>query len=158
MTIRTTDVRGIIIRRFGERTEAASGLTDALCRQLGSLRPGHTSFGDLQEKLQDILYAGLHAALGDAMMYTDGIRWFRVTTKDLSDTADELMGLVFRELSETAEHFDMIRSWAFQNGSLSALQCLSERYAAWQTPQEQAMMRSIWQERNENERKSRFIQ
>ena len=123
-----------------------------LCRWLNAWSPRENPPDELMERLQDSLYAGLHRLLGDPMLYLSGTRWRRVTTTDLANMADDLMGLLFCSLHESAELYSLVRDWAFRSGSLAALSALSQRFDRYQTRNEQDLYRSIYCQRRQTER------
>lgn len=149
--VRVSDASRVITGRFGEEADGGSVLSRRICELLYRWMPEQAPLQVLSEQIQDALFAGLKAALGESMLFHDGSRWRHVTTADLAGAADKLLGLVFDSMSETPGHYAIVREWAWRNGSLSALRCLSERFGAFQPIQEQEMIRSIWAERKQSE-------
>ena len=143
MFIRRDDVSRILTACFGPEIdpegEAAGELTDIVHLWI----PGQIPLEQLDEALQNALIRRLRRVLGAQMLIRDGIRWRRVRTADLSDAADRMIGLAFDALPERADSSELIRDWAFRNGSVSAMECLTRRFSNLQSPEEQAMIAKV---------------
>ena len=149
--IRTSEVRKVIADRFGESTERASSIAETVSELVRSWYPAHMTLTQLSERIQDTLFDGLRKTLGEGMLIRTGNGLRRVSTADLARASDDILGLMFRSMSETPEHYALVRDWGWQTGSLAALGCLAERFADYQPPEEQNMIRAIWKERAANE-------
>ena len=143
MFIRKDDVSGILSVCFGPDADpegkAACDLTDMLRAWI----PNQIPLGELDEALQDTLLHRLRRVLGAQMLIRDGSRWRRVRTADLSDASDRLIGLLFVALPENGISYELVREWAFRNGSISAMECLTKRFSDLQTPMEQAAIAKV---------------
>ena len=142
MFIRKEDVTMILAACFGSDAdpngEATQEITDILRLWIHGI-----PLEQLNEVLQNSLIRHLRRVLGSQLLIRDGIRWRRIRTSDLEDAADRLVGLVFTALPENVSNYELVRDWAFRTGSISAMDCLTKRFANCQTHEEQAAIAKV---------------
>ncbi len=143
MFIRTEDVSGILSACFGQDADPDGEAARALAEILRGWMPRRASPEALDAALQDVLIRHLRRTLGAQMLILDGIRWRRVRTTDLDDAADRLTGLALAALPENEESYELVRDRAVRGGSVSAMECLTKRFAACQSSEERAMIAKV---------------
>ena len=147
MIIPLEEIEQTLRANFGEAVPA-----EAVAPLLREWVPRQTDLHTLSERLQDVLVQVLHDRLGDCLWLQDGSRWRRVGTRELANAADDLLGVLFMSLPEHAANFELVRGWAYETGSLSALTVLSRRFSKLQTPQEQQLIARLAEQRRQEER------
>ena len=151
MVIRLEDISAVLARCFGPDIDPDRQTAAAAAQVLRGWIPRQHPLEELSSRLQDALYGGLRARLGESMLICEGRNWRRIRTRDLEAAADALTGLLFDALSDTESNYELVRGWAFSAGSLAALDCLTRRFAAWQGPGDQALYRQFLDNRRREE-------
>lgn len=103
----------------------------------------------LARRVESFLFTGLHRLLGSSMTVTrdDGCQ-ARVYVADLPLIADDLLGVLFDSLSPYSVNFCLLKDYSMQTGSLNAMRVLYQKYDAFQSAPEKAIMARVIRENN----------
>lgn len=130
------------------RPRLGSGLAAEVCDEvlavLESYTPRQTDLSALHRQVEDTLFSALYRLLGVRMCFVRSNGAVdRIRTDELGDLADCAMGVLLGSLRPTPANFDLIKVYAMQSGSLSALNLLKTAYADRQSDAELAILDRI---------------
>ena len=128
---------------LAQRPEIYQGLAAAFA----AFDPSRDSLDALAEAAERRLFNALYALLGPGMAWQEGARRRRVRMETLPELADAALGALFAAWPVCAAHYAQLKDYSLRSGSLSALQALHQRYAAYQSPEERALLARILQDR-----------
>ena len=104
----------------------------------------HREPDELQEALDSLLFFAVRdATRGSMLIQLPDERLIRIRVEDFFVMADDLMLLVFEKLPVDQRHLVLLREYSMRKPSLSALRVLYTRFAALQTADELAAIRSV---------------
>lgn len=110
--------------------------------------PRETSLEETAAALEQVIFAELYAALGRGMrapMGDGSVR--RIRTDTLPEIADAALGVLLEKLAVNPVSDSLLRTYAMTTGSCSALRVLYQRFAAYQTAEERALLARLLAER-----------
>ena len=96
---------------------------------------------NLASALEKAIFQRLYNALGEEMtvFHPSGVLR-RISMAQMEDLADEALGVWLDALPVTDGHHRLIKAYAMETGSLSAMRVLLQQYGAYEAPGEQALM------------------
>lgn len=143
MRVCVDDVRDVLKSCFGPDIDPADVCANALAEALSAWNPQSAGIAALDRRAQDLILRQVFARYGNELIIPGGRLAGKLRSATLAEASDCLLALALMNLPEQSEAYEMVREWAMQTGSLSALICLSERFADFQTPDEQETGREI---------------
>lgn len=136
------------------RPYLGSALVDQtdLCAGAASLMrtyaPYRDTFEGMTERVEQCLFTRLYDLLGaDMTLRLDDGRVKRVRMRELPELADEAMGALFDAMQVYSVNYAALKDYSMRAASLSALRVLYQRYGAFQSPEEKALLSRIIRER-----------
>ena len=98
----------------------------------------------LTREMDSLLFRAVHQATrGSMLIQLPDDTWVRSRVEDYAVMADELLGLAFEEWPIDGQHLLLLRTYALENPSLSALRVLYTRFAPLETEAELAAIASV---------------
>ena len=113
-------------------------------RRLAVFTPGRDDLAQLAHSLEGLLYTAVRRETDANFLITlnDQTR-VRMEPDDFSVIADELLWLLFERFPTDARHLMLLRSYAMNASSLSAIRALYERYREYETNDELKTLRRV---------------
>ncbi|MCH5287562.1 MAG: hypothetical protein J1E43_09075 [Christensenellaceae bacterium] len=159
IAIRTAQVREALLPFLGTDVLAQTALAEQAAEALRRFVPHHQPLEALQEQLCRLLFDELYAHLGQRMtLRLDNGQLVRVRVADIPDLADSVLGVLLDSLPENQSTLDLLRGYAMQTTSLSAMRALLLRFGSCQSPDEQAILRRIIRDNYPPERYAAWLQ
>ena len=144
MPIREARVREALRPYLGTQTLDQTALAKRATEVLRHFSPHAQTLTELAQQLCDMLFCDLYACLGPRMTLTlDDGRQARVLVASIPDLADIILGVLFDSLPDSEVALALTRDYALRATSLSAMRALLTRFQAYQSPEEQAILRRI---------------
>ncbi|MBQ9300668.1 MAG: hypothetical protein IJ214_09165 [Clostridia bacterium] len=120
---------------------AACDICAQLCGALNAFSPEDGDPAALSAQLDTLLFHRVRELTrGDMRVLLDDGRVIRIRVDDIDQMADELLYLALCRLPLNAWQYGRLRQFALSHESLSALRALYERFAAFQTEDELALI------------------
>ena len=126
--------------RLGSEVVEHTGVCESVLRTLLRYAPYRDTLDDLEKRVESCLFDELYGYLGDSMtvLLDDG---------SLPSLADDVMGVLFRNMQVYSVTYEKLKDYALYSGSLSAMRTLCERFDAFQSAEEKQLMEKIIQDR-----------
>lgn len=159
IAIRTAQVREALEPFLGTEVLAQTAMAEHAAEALRRFMPHQQPLEALAEQLCRLIFDDLYAHLGQRMTLrlSDG-RQVRVRMADIPDLADSVLGVLLDSLPENQATLDLVRTYAMQTTSLSAMRALLLRFGSCQSPDEQAILRRIIRDNYPPERYAAWLQ
>lgn len=146
--IRTEQIRRQLTPWIGARLAEETPIAQRAAEVLAAHVPCRTPLTETARRLEDALFRSLYAALGRSMTAVlDSGRQRRIRMDDLPDLTDDVLGVLLEALEVQAVNYGLLREYAMETGSRSALRVLCTHYAAFQAPEELAVLVRILRDR-----------
>lgn len=146
--IRTERVQQALCGWIGTQLAKETPIAEQAAQVLRAYVPRRVAMDTVARQLEDVLFRGLYAALGRGMTARlDDGSLRRIRMDDLPDMADDVLLVLLEAMDLYAVSYGIVREYAMETGSRSALTVLYTRYASFQTPEELAVMAQVLRER-----------
>ena len=157
--IRTAQVREVLRPFLGTETLTQTSVAEHAAEALRGFAPHHQPMGALHEQLCRLIFDDLYAFLGQRMtLRLDDGRQARIRMADIPDLADSVLGVLFDRLPDDPLTLGLLREYAMQTTSLSAMRALLTRFGDRHAPDEQAILRRIIRDNYPPERYADWLQ
>ncbi|MBQ8655284.1 MAG: hypothetical protein IJ507_10155 [Clostridia bacterium] len=151
--IRISDVRRALRPALGSDMVDGTDVAEQAAHTLRSYAPYRDTFETLSERLKNVLFNALYTSVGPSMtVRLDNGRMERIRLGDLEAIADDCMYALFDGLTVYSVNFQNLKDYTLRSESLSALRVLWEKYDAFQSGEEKALMARIIRENYPPER------
>jgi hypothetical protein len=135
------DVERLLRPWLGSMLLSSAPLTQEVANMVMEYAPYRQTFLELKEIVASKLLTGVNRATGGSMcVVLDDYRTRRLTLKDLQWMTDDIMGLVFDNLTAFSANFQKLNDYALHEESLSALRVLYQRYRKFFTEEQFAFL------------------
>jgi hypothetical protein len=135
------DVERVLRPWLGSMLLASTPLTGEVARTVMEYAPYRQTFPELKTIVARELLTGVNRATGGSMcVVLDDYRTRRLTLKDMEWMTDDVMGLVFDNLTPFSANFHKLNDYALHEESLSALRVLYQRYRKFFTEEQYAFL------------------
>ncbi len=135
------DVERLLRPWLGSMLLTSTPITGEVAGVVMEYAPYRQTFQELKEVVSRALLTGVNRATGGSMcVVLDDYRTRRLTLKDLQWMTDDVMGLVFDNLTIFSANFQKLNDYALHEESLSALRVLYQRYRKFFTEEQYAFM------------------
>ena len=142
--ISQTRMQELLLPYLGSQTLDQTQLAEQMTEALRHFDPRQDTLEELAQRLSDTLFGNLYACLGPRMtLLLDDGRQARVLVADIPDLADRLLGALFDSLPDSEVTLNLLRDYAMRATSLSAMRALLLRFGAFQSPEEQTILRRV---------------
>ena len=119
----------------------AHPLADLITEKLSNYAPYRQDLESLRDELEVLLITRLNSMTnGTLTVILDNYRSRRLGQAALTDMTDDLMGVVFDQLTPFSANFIKLNDYSMRNESLNALRVLYQKYASYYSPDEFAFM------------------
>ncbi len=133
--------------RFGSAVVDSPGFGEELLPLLLFWAPYKCSFADLASALEDRIFKALYDRLGPGMaVRTEQGSFRRVPLSELSDAADDVLGVLFEALKPYSVNYDALHSYWVATGSYQAMRVLLLRYSSFLPDREEEYLRKLVRE------------
>lgn len=148
MYVTERQVREALRPRLGSELVDQTGL----CAEVAGLMRTYASYRDtfesMTEQVEQLLFTRLYDLLGPGMsLRLDDGRVVRIRMRELPELADEAMGAMFEAMQVYSVNYANLKDYSMRAASLSALRVLYQKYGAFQSPEEKALLTRIIRER-----------
>ena len=141
MPIEKSDVERVLRPWLGSLFLNAHPLADLLTEKLSNYAPYRQDFKSLHDELEVLLITRLNSMTnGTLTVILDNYRSRRLGQAAINDLTDDLMGVVFDQLTPFSANFIKLNDYSMRNESLNALRVLYQKYASYYSPDEFAFM------------------
>lgn len=159
VAIQTDKVREALRPRVGSDMVDGTDIVERVAHTLRSYAPYRDTLEDLADQISNVLFDCLYAVLGPSMtVRLDGNRLTRIRIHDLPDLADDVLGVYFESMPVYSVSYTTLKDYSLRTGSLNAIRVLYQRYDAFQSPEEKALMARIVRDRFPKERYSAWLE
>lgn len=145
--IRTNEVRRVLQPVLGTRFVTETALCEHAAEILRRHQPGRETPGALQHQLKEQIFADLYELLGYQMqlrLENGAVR--RILLRDVDFMVDECVGVLLDVMQPPDISLEGLRAYAMQEGSLSAMRVLLERFGGLLPQMEREMLERIIRE------------
>lgn len=145
--IRTNEVRRVLQPVLGTRFVTETALCEHAAEILRRHQPGRETPGALQRQLKEQIFADLYELLGYQMqlrLENGAVR--RILLRDVDFMVDECVGVLLDVMQPPDISLEGLRAYAMQEGSLSAMRVLLERFGGLLPQMEREMLERIIRE------------
>lgn len=141
MPIEKSDVERVLRPWLGSLFLNAHPLAEMLTKKLSNYAPYRQDFKSLHDELEVLLITRLNSMTnGTLTVILDNYRSRRLGQSAINDLTDDLMGVVFDQLTPFSANFIKLNDYSMRNESLNALRVLYQKYASYYSPDEFAFM------------------
>ncbi len=141
MPIEKSDVERALRPWVGSLFLNAHPLADLITEKLSNYAPYRQDLESLRDELEVLLITRLNSMTnGTLTVILDNYRSRRLGQAALTDMTDDLMGVVFDQLTPFSANFIKLNDYSMRNESLNALRVLYQKYASYYSPDEFAFM------------------
>lgn len=145
--IRTSEVRRVLQPVLGTRLTTETALCEHAAETLRRHQPGRETPQTLQRLLKERIFADLYELLGYQMLLRlDNGAVRRILLKDVDFMVDECLGVLLDAMQPPDVTLEGLRAFAMQEGSLSAMRVLLERFGTQLPDMEREMLQRIIRE------------
>lgn len=146
--IRTERVRQLLSQWIGAKLAGELPIAEAAAQVLRAYVPRKTPLAQIARQLEDVLFRGLYAALGRGMtVQLDNGVLRRIRMDELPEMADDVLLALLEAMDVYAVSYGILREYAMETGSRSALAVLYARYGSFQTTEELTWLARVLRER-----------
>ena len=141
MPIEKSDVERVLRPWLGSLFLNAHPISDLVTEKLSSYAPYRQDFASLRDELEVLLLTRLNSLTGGTLtVILDNYRSRRLGQAAIAEMTDDLMGVMFDQLTPFSANFLKLNEYSLRNESLSALRVLYQKYASFFAPEEFAFM------------------
>ena len=141
MPIEKSDVERVLRPWVGSLFLNAHPLADLVTDKLSGYAPYRQDLSSLRDELEVLLLTRLNSFTGGSLtVIMDNYRGRRLGQAAIDGMTDDLMGVVFDQLTPFSANFIKLNDYSMHNESLSALRVLYQKYASYYKPEELAFM------------------
>ena len=141
MPIEKSDVERVLRPWLGSLFLNAPPLADLITEKLSNYAPYRQDLKSLHDELEVLLITRLNSMTnGPLTVILDNYRSRRLGQAAINDLTDDLMGVVFDQLTPFSANFIKLNDYSMRNESLNALRVLYQKYASYYSPDEFAFM------------------
>lgn len=141
MPIEKADVERVLRPWLGSLFLNAHPLAELLTEKLSNYAPYRQDLKSLRDELEVLLITRLNSMTnGTLTVILDNYRSRRLGQSAINDLTDDLMGVVFDQLTPFSANFIKLNDYSMRNESLNALRVLYQKYASYYSPDEFAFM------------------
>ena len=141
MPIEKADVERVLRPWVGSLFLNAHPLAELVCEKLSNYAPYRQDFKSLHDELEVLLITRLNSMTGGTLtVILDNYRSRRLGQAAIHDLTDDLMGVMFDQLTPFSANFIKLNDYSMRNESLNALRVLYQKYASFYSPEEFAFM------------------
>ena len=141
MPIEKSDVERALRPWVGSLFLNAHPLADLITEKLSNYAPYRQDLESLRDELEVLLITRLNSMTnGTLTVILDNYRSRRLGQAALTDMTDDLMGVVFDQLTPFSANFIKLNDYSMRNESLNALRVLYQKYASYYSSDEFAFM------------------
>lgn len=145
--IRTNEVRRVLQPVLGTRLTMETALCEHAAETLRRHQPGRETPETLRRLLKEGIFADLYELLGHQMLLRlDNGAVRRILLKDVDFMVDECIGVLLDVMQPPDVSLEGLRAYAMQEGSLSAMRVLLERFGTQLPDMEREMLTRIIRE------------
>jgi len=139
--VQQSDVERVLRPWLGSLFLNAHPLAELLTEKLSNYAPYRQDFKSLHDELEVLLITRLNSMTnGTLTVILDNYRSRRLGQSAINDLTDDLMGVVFDQLTPFSANFIKLNDYSMRNESLNALRVLYQKYASYYSPDEFAFM------------------
>lgn len=145
--IRTAEVRRVLQPVLGTRFTSETDLCERIAETLRHYPPARVTIDALCRQLKEMIFGTLYEYLGQQMLLQleNGVIR-RILLQDVDFMVDECLGVLLGAMQPPEVSLESLRAFSMQQGSLSAMRLLLERYGDQLPEMEQEMLRRIIRE------------
>ena len=141
MPVEKTDVECALRPWLGSLFLNAHPLADIVTERLCNYAPYRQDLKSLHDELEVLLITRLNSMTnGTLTVILDNYRSRRLGQAAIDAMTDDLMGVVFDQLTPFSANFIKLNDYSMHNESLNALRVLYQKYASYYSPDEFAFM------------------
>ena len=141
MPVEKTDVECALRPWLGSLFLNAHPLADIITERLCNYAPYRQDLKSLHDELEVLLITRLNSMTnGTLTVILDNYRSRRLGQAAIDAMTDDLMGVVFDQLTPFSANFIKLNDYSMHNESLNALRVLYQKYASYYSPDEFAFM------------------
>ena len=141
MPVEKTDVECALRPWLGSLFLNAHPLADIVTERLCNYAPYRQDLKSLHDELEVLLNTRLNSMTnGTLTVILDNYRSRRLGQAAIDAMTDDLMGVVFDQLTPFSANFIKLNDYSMHNESLNALRVLYQKYAPYYSPDEFAFM------------------
>ena len=141
MPIEKSDVETVLRPWLGSLFRNAHPIADLITEKLSNYAPYRQDFQSLHDELEVLLITRLNSLTnGSLIVILDNYRSRRLGQAAIADMTDDLMGVMFDQLTPFSANFIKLNDYSLHNESLNALRVLYQKYASYYSAEEFAFM------------------
>lgn len=116
-------------------------LAQLITEKLSGYAPYRQDLQSLRDELEALLITRLNSMTGGTLtVILDNYRSRRLGHAAILEMTDDLMGVLFDQLTPFSANFIKLNDYSMHNESLNALRVLYQKYASFYSPEEYAFM------------------
>lgn len=141
MPVAKADVERVLRPWLGSLFLNTHPIADLLTEKLSNYAPYRQDLESLHDELEVLLITRLNSMTnGTLTVILDNYRSRRLGQSAIADMTDDLMGVIFDQMTPFSANFIKINDYSMRNESLNALRVLYQKYASYYSPDEFAFM------------------
>lgn len=141
MPIEKSDVELVLRPWLGSLFLNAHPIADLITEKLSNYAPYRQDFQSLHDELEVLLITRLNSLTnGSLIVILDNYRSRRLGQAAIADMTDDLMGVMFDQLTPFSANFIKLNDYSLRTESLNALRVLYQKYASYYSAEEFAFM------------------
>lgn len=141
MPIEQTDVERVLRPWLGSLFLNAHPLAETITQKLSAYSPFRQDFDSLYNELEVLLITRLNSLTGGTLtVILDNYHSRRLGQSAIAAMTDDLMGVVFDQLSPFSANYLKINEYSLHHESLNALRVLYQKYESFYTAEEREFM------------------
>ncbi|HPF88237.1 MAG TPA: hypothetical protein PK537_09330 [Candidatus Limiplasma sp.] len=139
--VKLDDVNDTLKPWLGALFLMSTPLSQEIAFQLMHYSPSREPFARLRDRLEHQLLVTLNKLTHTSMcIMVENYQTRRIALADIETMTDDLMGLVFDQLSPFRANYDRLNEYALQHPSLAALRVLYQKYSSFFSQEEYRFM------------------
>ena len=139
--LKKSDVERVLRPWVGSLFLNAHPLAQQVTEKLSNYAPYRQDLKSLRDELEVLLITRLNSFTGGSLtVILDNYRGRRLGQAAIDGMADDLMGVVFEQMTPFSANFIKINDYSLRNESLNALRVLYQKYASYYSEPELAFM------------------
>jgi len=141
MPVAKADVERVLRPWLGSLFLNTHPIADLLTEKLSNYAPYRQDLESLHDELEVLLITRLNSMTnGTLTVILDNYRSRRLGQSAIADMTDDLMGVIFDQMTPFSANFIKLNDYSMRNESLNALRVLYQKYASYYSPDEFAFM------------------
>lgn len=131
----------------------STSLSQEITYQLMHYAPARETYAQLRDRLEHQLLMMLNKHTRSSMcIMVENYQIRRISLADIETITDDLMGLMFDQLSPFSANFERLNAYALHHASLAALRVLCQKYSSFYSEEEYLFMIDLIQKLYPKER------